>query len=502
MCGIVAAHGPFDHPTCQAMLDRIVHRGPDGQGHVTVGEAAWLGHRRLAIVDVEGGEQPFRTGDGTAAMTANGEIYNHRQLRRRIGSNCFASRSDNEVALHLYLAEGTRGLGALRGMFALVIATEDGRFVATRDPLGIKPLYWARHDGAMLFASELRAFPEPWRPYVEEFPPGYAWSSEEGLVRVFDELVSADEPVPAPDDELPTGTIEAIRDGLIAAVEERMMADVPVGVFLSGGLDSSLVAAIAARAAARQGETLSSFAVGLSGSADILAARRVAEHLGTEHHEWLYEAEDLLAALPDTIRCIESFDPMLVHSAVSNHLLARFTAQHVKVVLTGEGADELFAGYDYHRDLEDPAELHRELVRTVGGLHNLNLQRCDRVTMAHGLEARVPFLDTSFVGLALRIPAGLKQATAQRPEKWLLRTAFDGWLPDDLLWRRKEQFGDGTGASTILREAIELDGLDRLDGRDDVPPLRTAEEATYWRVFDAHLEGVRSEDVVGRFAVA
>jgi asparagine synthase (glutamine-hydrolysing) len=490
------------------MLDRIAHRGPDGEGTITVADS-WLGHRRLAIVDVEGGDQPIAAARGGAAMVGNGEIYNHAELRLELDTDtAFATRSDNEVALQLFLAEGLQGLRALKGMFALVVAHEDGRFVAIRDPLGIKPLYWAQRDGTTLFASELKAFPTGWRDAVVAFPPGHAWTPEGGLTALFDAPAAARTPavpVASHTDEPSEAVFAAIRDTLVQAVERRLMGDVPVGVFLSGGLDSSLIAAIAAHDAAQRGRRVSSFAVGLEGSDDIVAARAIAEELGTDHHERLYTAEDLLAALPATIRCIESFDPMLVHSAVPNYLLAEFAGKHVKVVLTGEGADELYAGYEYYRDYEDVDELHEELVRSVRGLHNLNLQRCDRTTMAHSLEARVPFLDLDVVDLAFSLPTTWKQPRPDRPEKWLLRTAFAGWLPESFLWRTKEQFGDGTGASTVLRNAAELEcsvqTYEQLRERID-PPLRTREEAVYWQLFHQHLEGVAVGDTVGRFTVA
>ena len=506
MCGIVAVHGraPATDPDLETMLDALAHRGPDGAGAVAVG-SSWLGHRRLAIVDVDGGDQPLSATDGTLHLVGNGEVYNHDELRRRLPAAALSTRSDNEVALGLYRAEGLAGLARLEGMFAMAIASEDGDFVALRDPVGIKPLYWAQREGATLFASELKAFDAAWRPHVEEFPAGHAWTPEGGLTRLLpDPVPAAAELRPLGQDTPPAEVLEAVRDTLVDAVERRMMADVPVGVFLSGGLDSSLVAAIAARTL-EPGQQLHTFAVGMAGSADLVAARQVADLLGTTHHEDVYTAEELAEALPDVVRCIESFDPMLVHSAVPNYLLARFAARHVKVVLTGEGADELFAGYDHHRELTDPRELHAELVAGVEGLHNLNLQRADRTSMAHGLEARVPFLDLRMVHLGLSLPARWKQVTPERREKWMLRQAFDGWLPAELLWRRKEQFGDGTGASAVLREVAEAtvdeDGFRAVRGHAD-PPLRTREEAAYWRLFREHLDGVDVEETIGRFAVA
>jgi asparagine synthase (glutamine-hydrolysing) len=245
--------------------------------------------------------------------------------------------------------------------------------------------------------------------------------------------------------------------------------------------------------------------VGLEGSNDLLAARAAAEYLGTEHHERVYSADEALRAVPAVVRAIEHFDPSLVRSAVPNYLLAEMTARHVKVVLTGEGADELFAGYDYLRELRRPSELHDEIVRTLEGLHNLNLQRCDRVTMAHGLEARVPFLDREVIALALRLPAEAKLPQAGELEKRLLREAFAGWLPEELLWRGKEQFGDGSGAAQVLTGEMERSVGDQEfsaeRGRLD-PPLRTREELAYFRIWKRYLPGLRPGRTLGRFATA
>ena len=227
--------------------------------------------------------------------------------------------------------------------------------------------------------------------------------------------------------------------------------------------------------------------------------------VGSQHRETTYTAADALAVLPVSVRAIESFDPALVRSAVPNYMLSEFTAQHVKVVLTGEGADELFAGYEYLRDFTDPETLHRELVRTVESLHNLNLQRCDRVTMAHGLEARVPFLDREVIEWALRLPPGFKLAGPGQPEKRLLREAFDGWLPHELLWRDKAEFGDGSGAKDVLSAVIEAEIFEaefELDRDLVTPPLRTREELAYFRIFREHLAGVRPELTLSRFATA
>ena len=498
MCGIVAAHGVTDRAALERMLARLEHRGPDDEGSVAV-NGSWLGHRRLSIVDVGGGAQPLGHPGGVLFLVGNGEVYNHEEVRARLGDRGFLTSSDNEVALHLLDERGPEALAELNGMFAFVAAGRDGRFVAARDPVGIKPLYWARRGDEVLFASEMHVFDESWQPDVEPFPPGCAWTPEGGLVR-FARALRRDLAEPPPET-----WVGGTREVLVDSVRRQLMGDVPVGVFLSGGLDSSLVAAIAARELAARGGRLRTFAVGTPGSPDLAAARQVAEHLSTEHHETTYTPEEALRALPGVVRSIESFDPGLVRSAVPNHMLARATVRHVKVVLTGEGADELFAGYDYMRDFSDPGRLHAELERTVCSLHNLNLQRCDRVTMAHGLEARVPFLDREVIDWAMSLPAEVKVAGPGTPEKRLLREAFRGWLPDEVLWRDKAEFGDGSGARDAISAAVEAAiGDEEFDAERAAvdPPLRTKEELAYFRIFRAHLPAVRPEVAISRFARA
>ena len=304
-----------------------------------------------------------------------------------------------------------------------------------------------------------------------------------------------------------TEALVAIRETLVEGVRERMMADVPVGVFLSGGLDSSIIAAILARLA-EPGAVVRSFAAGTEGSADLAAARVVADHLGLEHHERIYSDDDVVAVLPEVVRATESYEPSLVRSAVPNFLLAELAARHLKVVLTGEGADELFAGYHHYREMDVPA-LREALADGVDGLHHLNLQRCDRVTMAHGLEARVPFLSRDMLALALRIPMEWKllgeDGQEQAQEKALLREAFAGWLPEEILWRRKEQFGDGSGTADVMaRQAARLVPDEDWEQAHipGLPVARSREELAYQRIFATHLGGIRAEQVLGRFATA
>ncbi len=301
--------------------------------------------------------------------------------------------------------------------------------------------------------------------------------------------------------------MEGIRASVVEAVRERMMADVPIGVFLSGGLDSSIVAAVMAREA-EPGQVIRSFAAGTPDSSDLVAARTVAAHLGLEHHERVYDDQDVVDALPEVVRCMESYEPSLVRSAVPNFLLSELAAQHVKVVLTGEGADELFAGYHHLREL-DAGALAEALAEGLEVLHHLNLQRADRVSMAHGLEARVPFLARQVLVTSARVPVEWKllgeDGQEQAQEKALLREAFAGWLPESILWRRKEQFGDGSGTSAVMARQAEALVPDR-DWADQrlagLPQARSREELGYQRVFAAHLAGVRAEQVLGRFAHA
>ncbi len=511
MCGVVAVHDLRTDTTeersddgrtlGEAMLAALHHRGPDGHGSRQVGRT-WLGHTRLSIVDLDGGRQPLPDAAGRRWVVVNGEIYNHDELRAQLLCP-FVTDSDSEVVLHVLGERGTDGIHDLQGMYAFCVADEDDGLVLARDPLGVKPLYWARHDDRLLVASELAAFPGDVRPFVEEFPPGHHWTTRDGLVPFVDLRTSplgSDEPV-GPTYTSRAEAQDAVREALVRSVRARMMADVPVGVFLSGGLDSSLVAAILAREAA-PGVPVRSFAAGTADSSDLRAARTVADHLGLEHHERIYTDDDVVTALPAVVAATESYEPSLVRSAVPNFLLADLAAQHVKVVLTGEGADELFAGYHHLRVLDEEA-LRVALVDGVEALHHLNLQRCDRVTMAHGLEARVPFLSREMLAVAQRIPLAWKLLGEEGQEKALLRHAFRGWIPDEILWRRKEQFGDGSGTADVMArqaaalvpdedwEAVRIEGL---------PPARTREELGYQRIFAAHLGGVRAEQVLGRFA--
>jgi asparagine synthase (glutamine-hydrolysing) len=461
------------------MMERLAHRGPDAEGiYAEPDDSGVLGHRRLSIVDVNGGDQPIRGEHPSRVIVANGEIYNHSRLRRRLADRyAFRTESDTECALHLYDEMGTGMAAQLDGMFALAIADADHLYVA-RDAIGIKPLYFGKRHGALVFSSELKALADI-AESVEEFPPGTWFHSEIGFRRYYS--VPDAMPHEAPLDE----RLRRLRETLERSVVKRLMSDVPVGAFLSGGLDSSLIAAIARRHV----DQLHTFSVGVKGSRDLKAARRVARHLGTTHHEYAYDVEEVCRKLPEIVFHLESFDQDLVRSAIPCYFASRLAAEHVKVVLTGEGADELFAGYEYYRKISDPKLLHRELQRSVRSLHNMNLQRVDRLTMAHSIEGRVPFLDVEMIALAQTIPTDMKLRAVpggRKIEKWILRKACEDLLPADILWRDKEQFDEGSGTVDLIDAVRDY----WMTGTDAVPyrkrnrsaRLRSAEECLYHKL--------------------
>ena len=477
MCGIVGVWGTpataEDGSLVDRMMASLIHRGPDSAGKL-VSEHGTLGHRRLSIMDPVGGAQPIRSNTGRA-IVANGEIYNFPEIRRSLpGRYRFHTGSDTEAALHLYDAEGVALPKNLDGMFALVIA--DGEHLyAARDPIGIKPLYVAEVDGRLLFASELKAFPSS-VSQAQEFPAGTWFHSETGF-RPYYEL-----PAYEPDSRSqaePDALASALRATIEDAVHKRLMSDVPVGAFLSGGLDSGIITAIARQHVSE----LHTFSVGFEGSDDLEAARSLSRVLDTIHHEYVLNEDEIRAKLPEILYYLESFDLDLVRSAIPCYFAARLASDHVKVILTGEGADELFAGYAYYKDYSNRAKtLQDELRRSVGSMHDINLQRVDRMTMAHSVEGRVPFLDLSMIDLAFRVPAELKLYPAPGPkatEKWILRKACEDLLPAEILWRRKAQFDEGSGIAermgAILRGCIA--------DAEPAAPARNSEEQVYLDIF-------------------
>jgi asparagine synthase (glutamine-hydrolysing) len=458
MCGILAildapgaTGSPRDHAArAEQLLDTLAHRGPDGRGTLAL-DRAWLGHRRLAIVDPAGGAQPFV--DDSIAWVANAEVYNHEMLRRQ---HCvdLASRSDCAVIGPAWRALRDQLPSALDAQFAFVcIDQATGHWIAARDHIGICPLYVGHHaDATIWFASEMKAIVRDC-DRVALVEPGTMWTCDERGLRVtrwYD-----------PDWMREPGTRitgpERIRKALTSAVEKRLMADVPWGVLLSGGFDSSIVASIAGRFAREHGlGPIHTFSIGLEGGADLAPARAVADFLGTIHHELTFTIDEALAALPRVVDHLESYQQ--VRTGVPTYLLAeRITYLGFKMVLSGEGADELFGGYLYFHGAPSPRAFHEETVRKTTRLHQYDVMRANKAPMGFGLELRFPFLDRAVVDLAMsmapetRMPA---RGPSGRPiEKAVVRWAFedeiDPWLPAEILWRQKEQFSDGVGYAWV-----------------------------------------------------
>ena len=454
MCGFVCLWKIDDSELARRMIDKIAHRGPD---EVRVSRApnvpAVMAHCRLAIVGPENGSQPIYCAENL--LVANGEIYNNADLRAILGESAFETESDSETILHLFRTNELRWIAKLDGMFAFVLATPN-RIIAARDPLGIKPLFMARIGEGLAFASELKAFDGLGLENVETIDPGAMFDSVDGFREWYRMPQGAAELAP---DENPEPIWRELRLVLEAAVKKWMVADVEVGAFLSGGLDSSVIAALAART--MNDRRLKTFSVGTAGSPDLSAARTVARYINSDHYELIFTSDDLAQILPHVIYHLESADVDLVRSALPTHFATILARRHVKAVLTGEGADELFAGYAYHHAYaQKPRALADELTRSLGAMHNINLQRVDRITMAQGLEARPPFLDRDLIDFAQSIPASLKMKissgdeTSEATEKWILRKACEGLLPAALVWRRKAQFDEGSGAVDALQEAL------------------------------------------------
>ncbi len=504
MCSVLAILDidPADPPARERVLALSKlqrHRGPDWSG-VFVHDRAVLAHNRLAIVDIEHGAQPLLNAAGTHVLAVNGEIYNHREIAAGIPSFHPRTGSDCEVILGLYAAEGAGFLDRLNGIFAFVLYDiERDRYLVARDHLGVVPLYTGRDDeGRFHVASEMKALTPVCRS-VEEFPPGHvldstdasagprryyrrSWRSPAGAVA---------KPSPA-----------RIREALEAAVHRQLMSDVPYGVLLSGGLDSSIISAVTRRYARRRIEDdgrseawwprLHSFCIGLEGSPDLASARTVAEHIGTVHHEFRFTVQEGLDALSDVIHHLETFDVTTVRAATPMYLMARrIRAMGIKMVLSGEGADEVFGGYLYFHRAPDPASFHEETVRKLDRLHQFDCLRANKAMAAWGVEARVPFLDKEFLDVAMSIDPAAKMP-AGGIEKRILREAFSDYLPPEILWRQKEQFSDGVGYSWIdaLKDHAEAAVTDRqlANARFRFPwnPPPDKEAYLYRRVFESH----------------
>ncbi len=453
------------------LSQRQRHRGPDWSG-VFVDAGVILVHERLAIVDPASGAQPLRSRDGGLALAVNGEIYNHRELRAASRYD-FTTGSDCEVINALYRGHElpSEWVGKLNGIFAFALwDSEAARYVIARDPIGVCPLYWG-HDsvGRMCVASEMKALVGICND-VAPFPPGHVYDSADGELRRYYRKDWRDYALTKGHDVSP----DALREAFEQAVHRQLMTDVPYGVLLSGGLDSSLVAACAARFARRRVEDndqaeawwprLHSFAIGLEGSPDLAAAQVAADALGTVHHGFVYTFWEGLDALPEVIRHIETYDVTTIRASTPMYLLARrIKAMGVKMVLSGEGSDEIFGGYLYFHKAPSAEAFHEETVRKLDALHSYDCLRANKSMMAWGVEARVPFLDLEFLDVAMGMDARHKMAGQGRIEKAVLREAFQGALPDSILWRQKEQFSDGVGYGWIdgLRAHAEQAVSDR-----------------------------------------
>ena len=507
MCSIFGMFGLASGDDLVALRSRAMelsqrqrHRGPDWSG-VYVDDGAILVHERLAIVDPASGAQPLRSPEGDLALAVNGEIYNHRELRAA-SDYAFTTASDCEVINALYRAHGADFLPRLNGIFAFALWDAGRRrFVIARDAMGVCPLYWGHdREGRLCVASEMKSLVGVCAD-VAPFPPGHVYDSERG------QAVSYRSPGWRDYDATQGRTIEpaALRAAFEAAVHRQMMTDVPYGVLLSGGLDSSLVAAVAAGFARRRIEDddrdeawwprLHSFAIGLEGSPDLKAAEIAAEALGTVHHGFRYTFEEGLDALPEVIRHIETYDVTTIRASTPMFLLARrIKAMGVKMVLSGEGSDEIFGGYLYFHKAPNAREFHEELVRKLDALHNYDCLRANKSMMAWGVEPRVPFLDVEFLEVAMRMDAAHKMVGARddgrRIEKAVLREAFEGYLPDSILWRQKEQFSDGVGYGWIdgLKAHAEAQVSDRelaaADKRFPLNPPQTKEAYYYRSLFE------------------
>ena len=472
--GILDIADPAEVPDLRKRALRLSglqrHRGPDWSGVYADGHVV-LAHERLAIVDPANGAQPLLHPRGHLVLAVNGEIYNHRALREAVADpGAFCTESDCEVIMPLYERHGAGLVHQLSGIFAFVLHDKrDGSWLIGRDPVGVIPLYWGRDSaGRLHVASELKAL-VPDCVEVHEFPPGHVWARGEEAPRPYwtpawrDYEVARATPL----------DLEGLRGAFADAVHRQLMSDVPYGVLLSGGLDSSLVAATAARYAAHRVEDddrsdawwprLHSFAIGLAGSPDLAAARTVAEAIGSVHHGVEYTVQEGLDALSDVIRHIETYDVTTVRASTPMYLLARMIrAMGVKMVLSGEGADEVFGGYLYFHKAPDAREFHEETVRKLDALHQFDCLRANKSMAAWGVEARVPFLDREFLDVAMAFDPAEKMCGGERMEKHPLREAHRGLLPDRILWRQKEQFSDGVGYGWIdgLRDHAELEVTD------------------------------------------
>ena len=505
MCGIV---GVFDlksnHMELRTkvlkMSKKVRHRGPDWSG-IFYCEKAILAHERLSIVDPQSGRQPLYSSDRNLILAVNGEIYNHQEIRKRYESTYeFQTHSDCEVILPLYRDKGPEFLEELNGIFAFALydREKDCYFIA-RDHIGIIPLYmgWDQY-GNFYVASELKAL-EGVCNKIQEFLPGHYLYSRDGVMKKWYTRDWMDYSAV----ENNSTSIEDLRSALEASVHRQLMSDVPYGVLLSGGLDSSVISAVAKKFAPKRIETddvseawwpqLHSFAVGLTGSPDLAAARKVADHIGTVHHEINFTVEEGIDAIRDVIYHIETYDVTTVRASTPMYLLARvIKSMGVKMVLSGEGADEIFGGYLYFHKAPNPKALHEETVRKLSKLHLYDCLRANKSLCAWGVEGRVPFLDKEFMDVAMRLNPGDKMTSKDRIEKWVLRKAFEDYLPASVAWRQKEQFSDGVGYNWIdslkalTSKEVSDEQLANAKYRFPINPPMSKEEYFYRSIFHEH----------------
>ena len=505
MCGIVCA---FDlkqkseslRPQILEMSKKIRHRGPDWSG-IFSNEKAILAHERLAIVDPASGKQPLYSADKQLVLAANGEIYNHRDIRKEFeGSYDFQTQSDCEVILALYKKKGVEFLDDMNGIFGFALYdVEKDEYLVARDHMGIIPLYigWDKF-GTFYVASELKAL-EGYCTKIELFPPGHYLSSKDGeFVKWYQREWESYDNV-----KDNTTSIEEVQQALEDAVHRQLMSDVPYGVLLSGGLDSSVTSAIAKKYAQRRIEAddkteawwpqLHSFSVGLEGSPDLEAARKVADHIGTIHHEIKFTIQEGLDAIKDVIYQLETYDITTVRASTPMYLMARvIKSMGIKMVLSGEGADELFGGYLYFHKAPNAKEFHEETVRKLNKLYMYDCLRANKSLAAWGIEGRVPFLDKEFMDVAMRLNPQDKMITSDRMEKWVVRKAFEDYIPESVAWRQKEQFSDGVGYSwidtlkEIVDETISDEQMANAHFRFPIQTPQNKEEYYYRSIFEEH----------------
>ena len=505
MCGIVAIlniGGPSQQLRQKAlrMSQKIRHRGPDWSG-IYSGDNAILAHERLSIVDPESGGQPLYSPDKKQVLAVNGEIYNHQDIRRKFaGCYDFQTGSDCEVILALYRQKGIGFLEDLSGIFAFVIYDEErDAFLIARDPIGVIPLYIGYDsDGKVYVASELKALEGQCERYEPFLPGHYYWSEEPGMKRYYKRDWMCYDAVK--DNEAST---VAIHHALEDAVRRQLMSDVPYGVLLSGGLDSSVISAIAEKYSEMRIEDdsrtkaywprLHSFAVGLKGAPDLAKARLVANHIGTVHHEINYTIQEGLDAIRDVIYFIETYDVTTVRASTPMYLLARvIKSMGIKMVLSGEGADEIFGGYLYFHKAPSAQAFHEETVRKLSKLYLYDCLRANKSLSAWGVEGRVPFLDKEFLDVAMRTSPSAKMCSGSTIEKRIIREAFADMLPSEVAWRQKEQFSDGVGYSwidtlrRITSEAVSDEQMEHASERFPINPPKNKEEYYYLSIFAEH----------------